>query len=101
MAKSSELPQEPLLGQVDDVNPDPQHDIFAFHKNLTEIESITYNEWEAGNWLLNSLEGQGYNVERQWVDEKEGRFNVYAYPGDVRKTKLLVTSHYDTVRLCL
>jgi acetylornithine deacetylase len=86
--------QEPLLVPS---STDSTHDIFAFHKNLTEIESITYNEQKAGEWLAGSLESQGYNVERQWVDEDAGRFNIYAYPGDVRETKVLISSHYDTV----
>lgn len=72
-------------------------DLIAFHKNLTQIESITYNEEEVGNWLADSLESQGYNVEKQYVDKEAGRFNVYAYPGDIRKTKVLVSSHIDTV----
>ena len=73
-------------------------DLIAFHKNLTQIESITYNEEEVGNWLADSLESQGYNVEKQYVDKEAGRFNVYAYPGNVRETKVLVSSHIDTVR---
>lgn len=97
VARSAGVVQKPLLRHLDSGAPDPRHDIFAFHKNLTEIESITYNEEKAGIWLANSLESQGYSVEKQWVDEDEGRFNVYAYPGHVRETKLLITSHYDTV----
>ncbi|KAK5173415.1 uncharacterized protein LTR77_002096 [Saxophila tyrrhenica] len=76
---------------------DPKHDILAFHKNLTEIESITYNEQKAGDWLAAALEHNGYTVEKQWVDKDAGRFNIYAYPGSVRETKLLLSSHYDTV----
>jgi acetylornithine deacetylase len=74
-------------------------DLIAFHKNLTQIESITYNEEAVGKWLANSLKRQGYNVEKQLVDEKAGRFNVYAYPGNTRDTKVLVSSHIDTVRV--
>ena len=73
-------------------------DLIAFHKNLTEIESITYNEEAVGKWLVNSLESQGYHVEKQFVDEETGRFNIYAYPGDKAETELLVSSHIDTVR---
>ena len=73
-------------------------DLIAFHKNLTQIESITFNEKEVGEWLASSLKDQGYHVEKQYVDEESGRFNVYAYPGDVRKTRVLVSSHIDTVR---
>ena len=78
-------------------------DLVAFHKNLTEIESITYNEQEVGEWLSSSLEQQGYNVEKQYLDDDSGRFNVYAYPGKTRETDTLVSSHIDTVsiRHCL
>ena len=72
-------------------------DIIAFHKNLTQIESITYNEEAVGAWLAHNLESQGYTVEKQFVDKEAGRFNVYAYPGSVRDTKVLVSSHIDTV----
>ncbi|KAK3715256.1 hypothetical protein LTR37_007223 [Vermiconidia calcicola] len=72
-------------------------DLVAFHKNLTEIESITYNEQEVGEWLSSSLEQQGYNVEKQYLDDDSGRFNVYAYPGKTRETDTLVSSHIDTV----
>ena len=74
-------------------------EIIEFHKNLTQIESITYNEEEVGKWLAHSLEAQGYIVEKQFVDKKAGRFNIYAYPGNVRDTKVLVSSHIDTVSL--
>lgn len=73
-------------------------DLVEFHKNLTEIESITYNEQEAGKWLAASLESQGYTVEKQYTRDDSGRFNVFAYPGNTRETKLLVSSHIDTVR---
>ena len=95
VAYSATVPQEPLLAGLSSSG----YDIFEFHKNLTEIESITYNEQKAGEWLAHSLKGLGYTVQKQWVDKDEGRFNLYAYPGDVRETKLLVSSHYDTVRI--
>jgi hypothetical protein len=41
------------------------HDLLGFHKNLTEIESISGNEKEVGEWLVHSLESQGYTVEKQ------------------------------------
>lgn len=98
IASAIERPQEPLLdASLASGKTGHWHDLFAFHKNLTEIESITYNEQGAGEWLAHSLKSQGYTVETQWVDKDEGRFNVYAYPGDVRETRVLVSSHYDTV----
>ncbi len=72
-------------------------DLIAFHKNLTQIETITYNEEAASEWLASSLESQGYHVEKQFVDKKPGRFNIYAYPGSKWNSKVLVSSHIDTV----
>ena len=89
--------QEPLYTETSTRHLALTDDLIAFHKNLTQIESITYNEEAVGNWLVSSLEGQGYHVEKQFVDEKARRFNVYAYPGETRETKLLVSSHIDTV----
>jgi len=73
-------------------------DLINFHKNLTELESITYNEENVGEWLVASLESQGYHVERQYVEKKPARFNVLAWPGVKREAKLLLSSHIDTVR---
>jgi acetylornithine deacetylase len=72
-------------------------DLFAFHKNLTEIESITGNEKEVGEWLVHSLESQGYHVDRQVVSEDPLRFNVLAWPGSKRDAEVLISSHIDTV----
>lgn len=71
--------------------------LIEFHKNLTEIESITYDEGDAGRWLATSLESQGYTVEKQYVDREAARFNVFAYPGKSGQTRVLVSSHIDTV----
>ena len=74
------------------------HDLVKFHQNLTQIESITGNEKEVGDWLTESLESQGYRVRRQSVDTPH-RFNVYAWPGSNRYAPtVLLTSHIDTVR---
>ena len=75
-----------------------RHDLGALHRDLTDINSVTGNENAVGEYLSASLLSQGYHVEKQYVDYKAGRFNVYAYPGHKRETKLLVTSHMDTVR---
>lgn len=75
------------------------HDLIGFHKNLTQIESVTGNEKGVGEWLASSLEGQGYHVQRQSVQANPERFNVVAWPGKKGNAKLLVTSHIDTVRM--
>lgn len=76
---------------------DLTHDLFAFHKNLTQIESISGNEKEVGEWLVDSLTSQGYHVEKQLVSEDPLRFNVLAWPGSKRDAQVLVSSHIDTV----
>ncbi|CAK3843011.1 related to Probable carboxypeptidase AO090003000058 [Lecanosticta acicola] len=73
------------------------HDLVNFHKNLTQIESISGNEKEVGDWLAASLESQGYNVEKQYLSKDPERFNVFAWPGKTRETQVLLTSHIDTV----
>ncbi|KAF2725678.1 Zn-dependent exopeptidase [Polychaeton citri CBS 116435] len=73
------------------------HDLYGLHKSLTEIESISGNEKEVGEWLVANLQSQGYNVEKQIVDEEPLRFNILAWPGKVRDAKVLVSSHIDTV----
>ncbi|KJX94411.1 acetylornithine deacetylase like protein [Zymoseptoria brevis] len=72
-------------------------DLIAFHKNLTQIESISGNEREVGEWLLASLKAQGYHVEKQEVQKKPERFNVLAWPGEKRDAKVVLSSHIDTV----
>ena len=76
---------------------DLTHDLFGFHKNLTQIESISGNEEAVGNWLFESLSSQGYNVEKQIVAKDPLRFNVLAWPGSKRDAKVLVSSHIVTV----
>ena len=76
---------------------DLTHDLFAFHKNLTQIESISGNEKEVGEWLVDSLVSQGYHAEKQVVSKDPLRFNVLAWPGSKRDAQVLVSSHIDTV----
>lgn len=73
------------------------HDLVEFHKNLTQIESITGNEHDVGQWLVSSLKSQGYNIETQYVTEKPPRFNILAWPGATRDAHVLLSSHIDTV----
>ncbi|KAK4500041.1 hypothetical protein PRZ48_008227 [Zasmidium cellare] len=72
-------------------------DLVALHKNLTQIESISGNEKEVGDWLAASLESQGYTVEKQLVEKDPERFNVFAWPGKVRDAPVVLSSHIDTV----
>ncbi|KAK5113879.1 hypothetical protein LTR85_010412 [Meristemomyces frigidus] len=93
-AKGSPI-QEPLRPEKKRL--DLTHDLIGFHKNLTQIESITGNEEGVGKWLSASLLSQGYSVEKQYVDTKPARFNILAWLGEKREAKVLLSSHIDTV----
>jgi acetylornithine deacetylase len=73
------------------------HDLVAFHKGLVEIESITGNEEAVGEWLADSLQSQGYTVQKQYLSKDPARFNVLAWPGAQKNAKILLSSHIDTV----
>jgi acetylornithine deacetylase len=75
------------------------HDLLSFHKHLVEIESISGNEKPVGDWLVNSLQSQGYNVEKQYLSQQPERFNILAWPGRERDAKVMLTSHIDTASL--
>lgn len=77
--------------------PKSQEFLVELHKNLLDIESITGNEFEVSTFLANFLEEQGWTVELQEVAPK--RPNVLAYPPGVEsgKSRVLVTTHIDTV----
>ena len=94
---ASIVPQEPLQDAASKHHLTLTHDLIGFHKNLTQIESITYNEEKVGEWLVASLRGQGYTVKKQYVEHDPPRFNVLAWPGAKREAQVLVTSHIDTV----
>lgn len=73
--------------------------LLALHKDLVEIPSVTGEENKVGKYLVSYLEEHDFTVETQTVGKKEdGRFNILAYSGVKRETKILVTSHMDTVR---
>ncbi|TID27246.1 Zn-dependent exopeptidase [Venturia nashicola] len=69
--------------------------LLSLHRKLVEIESTSGNEKPVGEWLKGYLEDKNLTVELQEVEK--GRYNVFAYPGKERKTKVLVSSHIDTV----
>lgn len=58
-----------------------------------------FKEKSVGVYLKEYLEALGYTVEWQPVPEKLGRerANLYAYKGKNRNTRILLTSHIDTV----
>ncbi|KAG7826690.1 hypothetical protein KL919_003655 [Ogataea angusta] len=68
--------------------------LIEFHKEITQIDSEVGNEYDVVHYLADYLSAQGLTVELQLVEE--GRENVYAYLGEQRNTKVLLTSHIDT-----
>lgn len=69
--------------------------LLEFHKNLVEIPSVEPNELKVAEFLKDFLVKKGLNVEFQQAEDK--RLNVYAYSGDSKDSKVLLTSHIDTV----
>tara|TARA_R110002003_G_scaffold13_13_gene951 strand:- start:5470 stop:6681 length:1212 start_codon:yes stop_codon:yes gene_type:complete len=69
-------------------------ELLHLHRKLVEIESITHNEKNVGDWLASYLKDLDYNVEKQHITKD--RFNLLAY-GKKRETTILVSSHIDTV----
>ncbi|CAZ85041.1 unnamed protein product [Tuber melanosporum] len=69
--------------------------LIELHKNLCEIPSVAPNELEVGDWLATYLESKSFTVEKQEV--ARNRNNIFAYLGNKRQTKTLVTSHIDVV----
>lgn len=72
-----------------------EQEIISLHKDIVTINSVSGGEGEVGEYLADYLQAQGFTVETQLVSE--GRLNVYAYYGSKRDTKVLLTSHIDTV----
>jgi acetylornithine deacetylase len=87
--------QAPLLPTSNPSTKSSTNELLSLHKKLIETESITGNEKDVGTWLASYLESAGLTVEKQEV--ARDRYNIFAYPGKERKTKILVTSHIDTV----
>ncbi|KAJ5175265.1 Peptidase M20 [Penicillium canariense] len=75
--------------------------LLAFHKAIVEISSISGDEKNVGEFVLDFLSSQNFTVEKQIVAPETGhskdRFNIYAYVGDNRYPDVLLTSHIDTV----
>ncbi|ETS85840.1 hypothetical protein PFICI_03865 [Pestalotiopsis fici W106-1] len=69
--------------------------LLELHKSLVEISSISGTEHSISEYLASYLQQKGFTVELQNV---QGALqNVYAYLGSSRSTRVLVTSHIDTV----
>lgn len=90
--------QQPLFSVEDGYTRLPKAqalELLFLHRSLCEIESISGNEEKVGRFLKSYLESHNFTVELQEVEKN--RYNVLAWPGEQRFTKVLVTSHIDTV----
>lgn len=82
-----------------------QSNLINLHKDLVSIESITGNEYDVAQYLHSYLSSRNFTVEYQHVQpvqltnnsNDKPRLNIFAYTGKTRNTRLLITSHMDTV----
>ncbi|KAI1799575.1 Zn-dependent exopeptidase [Daldinia bambusicola] len=80
-------------------------DLVSLHKSLVETSSISGDENEVGNFLVDYLEARDFIVQLEFLpptntsNPGKPRFNVLAWPGPNRhpSPKVLVSSHIDTV----
>lgn len=72
--------------------------LLSLHKNLVDISSLSGYEREVSDYLKEYLESKSFTVETQDVPGFGGdRQNIYAYLGDSKEARTMVTSHLDTV----
>ncbi|KAK9458669.1 uncharacterized protein V1516DRAFT_129356 [Lipomyces oligophaga] len=76
---------------------DSEDTLIYLHRSLVEIPSVTNDEYEVSQFLNRYLTSKGWTVELQSVSSVPPRNNVFAYRGSSRTTKVLLTSHIDTV----
>lgn len=80
-------------------------DLFSLHRSLVEIDSVSGKENAIGLWLEAYLTNLNYTVEKHALSplpsnpHNATRYNIFAYPSAAssRKTRILLTSHIDTV----
>ncbi len=70
-------------------------DVFAFTRELVDIESITGNEGAVGEFLQKRLLDLGYDARRGAVEEN--RFNVCAVSSGGPHPEVFFSTHMDTV----
>lgn len=75
------------------------HPVVTLHRQICQIESITGNERTVALRIVEYLESKNFTVEQQIVPSNypEERFNILAYIGDKRDTKVCLSSHIDVV----
>ncbi|CAG8961033.1 hypothetical protein HYFRA_00002573 [Hymenoscyphus fraxineus] len=94
-------PQHPILENPSSSPSPSTTSLLELHKNLIEHQSITGNEDSVTQYLTSYLRSQNFTVELQDVGPQASsgppRENILAYVGTARKTRVLVSSHIDTV----
>ncbi|KAI1461788.1 Zn-dependent exopeptidase [Annulohypoxylon moriforme] len=86
-------------------SPSYRADLVSLHKSLVEISSISGNENEVGNFLVDYLTARGFTIQLDSIppsspnSDSKPRFNVIAWPSSNPhpSPKVLVSSHIDTV----
>ena len=106
---SDSVLQHPLRSKTFAIGHDP---LFSFHRRLIEISSISGHEHDVASYLEEYLTARNFTVEKQKVeplqssvkgsgagssDKLPPRYNILAYPGNLRKTRVLLSSHIDVV----
>lgn len=88
------------------ISPVGEDSLLSFHRRLIEIPSISGHEHEVSIYLEQYLKARNFTVEKQEVDpiqtgakeaDRLQRFNLLAYPGASRSTRVLLSTHLDTV----
>lgn len=69
--------------------------LLDLHKSLIERPSVTGSEASVADFLGTYLRDRGFTVESQIVEGD--RQNIFAYVNNARNSRVLVTSHIDTV----
>jgi len=104
-------PQLPLDAPTSESHTRRLAPLLSLHRDLVEIESISGNEHDVGEYLVKYLKAHNFSVETQLLEplksneqsllpkavRDHSRFNVLAYKGSSRKSRVLVSSHVDTV----
>lgn len=77
--------------------------LLSLHRDIVKLESITKNEVDVGNFIIQYLQARDFKVEKQFLGKptaqgsSKERFNIYAYPNSSPAPKVLLSSHIDTV----
>ncbi|KAF3402339.1 putative carboxypeptidase [Talaromyces pinophilus] len=91
------IPNKHDLEHVIDASP-----LLSLHRDLVKFESISGNEADVGDFVIQYLQARDFKVEKQVVVKKGAdgqgeRFNIYAYQNSTPAPKVLLSSHIDTV----